>query len=159
LGHPVTADPWSERQSVSHYSRRFPPNHWPSWFTNTIAIWFIVNFVTLVLLIRLTRRLFKTGVVDFEKARAYGERALRTSTRLMIFWSLLFLYGVVQTARGKFPLERAIPAGALLLFFIAPGGSEHRLSPLCSSRKCEYGQFCWCAGNARGRCCDVHCSR
>ena len=39
------------------------------------------------------------------------------------------------------------------------GGSEHRLSPLCSSRKCEHAQFCWCAGNARGRCCDVHCSR
>jgi hypothetical protein len=39
------------------------------------------------------------------------------------------------------------------------GGSEHRLSPLCSSRKCEHSQFCWCAGNARGRCCDVHCSR
>ena len=104
---------------VIYYSQRFPPNHWPSWFTNTIAIWCIVNFVTLMLLMRLTRRLFKTGIVDIEKARAYGERALRTSTRLVIFWSLLFLYGVVQTARGKIPLERAIPAGAFLLFFIA----------------------------------------
>jgi hypothetical protein len=104
---------------VTYYSHRFPPKHWPSWFTNTIAIWFIVNFLTLMLLIRLTRRLFKIGVVDIEKARAYGEKALRTSTRLVIFWSLLFLYGVEQTARGKFPLERAIPAGALLLFFIA----------------------------------------
>jgi hypothetical protein len=64
----------------------------------------------------LTRRLFKTGVVDVEKARAIGERALGTNTRLVTFW---ILYGVVQTARGKFPLERAIPAGAFLLFFIA----------------------------------------
>lgn len=103
---------------VIYYSQRFPPNHWPSWFTNIILVWFIVNFVTLMLLMRLTRRLFKTGVVEIEKARVYGERALRTSTRLVIFWSLLFLYGVVQTARGKFPLERAIPAGAFLLFFI-----------------------------------------
>jgi UDP-N-acetylmuramyl pentapeptide phosphotransferase/UDP-N-acetylglucosamine-1-phosphate transferase len=104
---------------VTYYSQRSPLSHWPSWFSNTIAIWFIVNFVALMLLMRLTRRLFKTGVVDIEKARAYGERALRTSTCLVIFWSLLFLYGVVQTARGKFPLERAIPAGAFLLFFIA----------------------------------------
>jgi hypothetical protein len=54
---------------VIYYSQRFPPNHWPSWLTNTIAIWFIVNFVTLMLLMRLTRRLFKTGVVDVERAR------------------------------------------------------------------------------------------
>ena len=38
---------------VIYYSQRFPPNHWPSWFTNAILIWFIVNFVTLMLLMRL----------------------------------------------------------------------------------------------------------
>jgi len=103
---------------VIYYSQRLPTNHLPSWFTNTILIWFTVNFVTLILLMWLSRRLFKTTVVDVEKARPYVERALRTGTRLVIFWSLLFLYGVVQTARGKFPLERAIPAGAFLLFFI-----------------------------------------
>ena len=45
-------------------------------------------------------------------------KAIRTSACLVIFWSLLFLYGVIQTVRGKIPLERSIPAGAFLLFFI-----------------------------------------
>jgi len=103
---------------VLYYSRRFPPNHWPSWFPNTILIWFIANFLAWVLLERLTRRLFKNQPVDAEKARAAVEKVQRTSIRLVIFWSLLFVYGAVQTARGKFPLERAIPAGAFLIFFI-----------------------------------------
>jgi hypothetical protein len=103
---------------VMYYSRRFPTNQWPSWFTNTIAVWFVANFVAVMLLVRLTRRLFKNQIVDVAKAQAFAEKALRTSTRLVIFWSLLFLFGAVQTVRGKIPLERAIPAGAFLLFFI-----------------------------------------
>jgi di/tricarboxylate transporter len=107
---------------VMYYSRQFPPNQWPSWFTNTIAIWFILNFLAIMLLVRLTRRLFKNQVVDVEKARVLGERALRSNIRLVIFLSLLFLYGVIQTVRGKIPLERAIPAGAFLLFFVGVFG-------------------------------------
>ena len=101
-----------------YYSRQFPSNHFPAWFTNTIAIWFVGNFVAIMLLMRLTRRIFRNQVVDVEKARAVEEKATRTSTRLVIFWSLLFLYGVVETVRGKFPLKRAIPAAALLVLFI-----------------------------------------
>jgi hypothetical protein len=103
---------------VLYYSRRFPSNQWPSWFTNTIAVWFIANFLAFMLLMQLARRLFKSQPVDPEKAMAFAEKAQRTSVRLVVFWILLFLYGTVQTARGKFPLERAIPAGAFLLFFI-----------------------------------------
>lgn len=103
---------------ILYYSRRFPPNHMPSWFTNTMAVWFIANFLALMLLVRLRRRLFKNQPIDAEKARAFAEKAQRTSVRLVIFWCLLFLYGAVLTARGKLPLEWAIPAGAFLLFFI-----------------------------------------
>ena len=103
---------------VIFYSQRFPPNQWPSWFTNTIAVWFIANFIALMFLTRLTKRLFRTEVVNVERAQLFAEKALRTSIRLLIFWSLLFLYGLVQTVQGKFPMERAIPAGAFLLFFI-----------------------------------------
>ena len=71
-----------------------------------------------MLLMRLTRRIFRNQVVDVEKARAVEEKATRTSTRLVIFWSLLFLYGVVEAVRGEFPLKRAIPAAALLVLFI-----------------------------------------
>lgn len=103
---------------VMYYSRQFPPNHWPSWFTNTIAVWFIANFLALMLAMRLTIRLFKNQVVDVAKAHVMAEKSLRTSRRLVTFWSLSFLFGVVQTVRGKIPLERAIPAGAFILFFI-----------------------------------------
>ena len=37
---------------------------------------------------------------------------------LVILWSALFLYGAVGTIHGRFPLSRAIPAGAFLLLFI-----------------------------------------
>lgn len=103
---------------VIYYSRQFPSNQWPTWFTNTIAIWFIANFVAVILLVRLTRRIFGNQVVDVVKARVLEDKAIRINTRLVIFWSLLFLYGVVTTVRGKIPLERAIPAGAFLLLFI-----------------------------------------
>jgi hypothetical protein len=57
-------------------------------------------------------------VDDAERARSVVEKSVRTSTRLVIFWSLPFLYGVKETIQGKFPLSRAIPAGAFLLVFI-----------------------------------------
>jgi hypothetical protein len=104
---------------VIYYSRQFPSNQWPSWFTNTLLIWFVANFVAVMLLVRLTRRLFRDQVIDAEKARVLAEKAVRRSVRLVIFWSLLFLYGVVETVQGKIPLERAVPAGAFLLLFIA----------------------------------------
>jgi hypothetical protein len=103
---------------VTYYSRQFPPNHWPSWFTNTIAVWFIANFLALMLAVRLTRRLFTNQVVDVAKAQVVAQKSLRMSIRLVTFWSVLFLFGAVQTVRGKISLERAIPAGAFILFFI-----------------------------------------
>jgi hypothetical protein len=101
---------------VMYYSRQFPSNQWPSWFTNTIAIWFIANFLALMLLIQLTSRMFRKEVVDAERARVAAAKAARYSTRLVVLWSLFFLYGV--TIQGKVPLERAIPAGAFLVLFI-----------------------------------------
>jgi|ERR1700733_6657468 hypothetical protein len=103
---------------VMYYSQQFPPNHWPSWFTNTIAVWFIANFLALMLAVRLTRRLFANQVVDVAKAQVVSQKSLRMSIRLVSFWSVLFLFATVQTVRGKIPLERAIPAGAFILFFI-----------------------------------------
>jgi hypothetical protein len=103
---------------VIYYSQQFPSNQWPSCFTNTILIWFVANFVAVMLLVRLTRSMFINQVIDAEKARVLAEKAVRRSVRLVIFWSVLFLYGVIQTVRGKIPMERAIPAGAFLLFFI-----------------------------------------
>ena len=89
---------------VIYYWRQFPSNQWPTWFTNTIAAWFIANFVVLMLLMRLTARIFGNQVVDVGKARVLADRAIRTNTRLVIFWTLFFLYGVVKAVQGKVPV-------------------------------------------------------
>src|SRR4051812_47394270 len=103
---------------VVYYSRQFPSGQWPSWLTNTMAIWFIANFLALMLFFRLTRKMFKDSAVNQEKARAVAEKAVRTSIRLLVLWTLFFLYGLAKTVQGTIPLKRAIPAGAFLLFFI-----------------------------------------
>jgi len=59
---------------------------------------------------------------DAEKARAAKERSVRISTILVIVCSLLFLYGLNQTVQGNIPLNRAIPAAVLLLFFVGVFG-------------------------------------
>ncbi len=100
---------------VLYYSPRFPSNQWPAWFTDTIAIWFIANFLILMLL---AKRLFRGQVVEPQRARRASTIAQIVVSYLLIVWSLLFLYGTKETIKGTLPLSRAIPAGAFLLFFI-----------------------------------------
>jgi hypothetical protein len=68
------------------------------------------------------KRISKGQVVDAGKVRSVVEKSVRKSTRLVIFWSVLFLYGVKETIQGKIPLSRAIPAGVFLLVFIGVFG-------------------------------------
>jgi hypothetical protein len=112
---------------VIHYSRKFPSGQWPLWITNTILIWFVANFLAVLFLVRMLQKKFKPTIVDAEKARVISEKARRTSTRLLILWVAFFVYGAVKTLQGAFPLQRAIPAGAFLLFFIGLfGGGIYR---------------------------------
>lgn len=109
---------------VMYFSLRLPQNHWPSWFTNTILIWFVANFLVLMLV---ARRIFKKqGAVE-------PQGAVRTSAKtkpavwimrifasyLVLVWSVLFIIGLTGTIQGKYAPSRALPAGAFLLFFIA----------------------------------------
>jgi hypothetical protein len=100
---------------VLYYSQRFPSNHWPAWFTNTIAVWFIANFLIVMLLVR---RIMRGQKVERRKARRASGISQILSSYLLIVWSVLFLYGAKETVLGEIPLNRAIPAGAFLLFFI-----------------------------------------
>jgi hypothetical protein len=104
---------------VMYYSRRFPSNQWPAWFTNTIAVWFIANFLIITLL---TRRISRGQAVAPQKARVASAIVQIFSSYLLIVWSVLFLYGAKETIQGKLPLNRAIPAGAFLLLFIGVFG-------------------------------------
>jgi hypothetical protein len=100
---------------VMYYSQRFPVDRWPTWFTNTIAVWFIANFLIGTLL---AKRIFRAQVVEPQRARRARTISQIVVSYLLVVWSVLFLYGVKETVQGKLPLNRAIPAGAFLLFFI-----------------------------------------
>jgi hypothetical protein len=101
---------------VAYYSQQFPSNQWPAWFTNTIAVWFIANFLIIMLLVK---RTFRGQAVEPQKVRRASAISQIVSSYLLIVWSVLFLYGAKETIQGEIPLNRAIPAGAFLLFFIA----------------------------------------
>ena len=73
---------------VLYYSQRFPADHWPSWFTDTIAVWFITNFLLLMLL---AKRIFRGQVVEPQRARRASTIAQIVVSYLLIVWGLLFL--------------------------------------------------------------------
>jgi uncharacterized protein YybS (DUF2232 family) len=104
---------------VMYYSRRFPSGQWPTWFTDTMAVWFLANFLLLMLL---AKRIFRGQVGEPQMAQRASSIAKIVGSYLLIVWSLLFLYGAKETVQGKLPLNRAIPAGAFLLFFIGSFG-------------------------------------
>jgi hypothetical protein len=111
---------------VTYWALRFPSGHWPAWLTNTIGLWFTANFLILLLV---ARRIFRGQVVEQEKARRAAAISKSISWYLVILWSLFFLYGTVETIKGKLPLDRAVPAGVFLLFFIGIfGWSLYRTS-------------------------------
>jgi hypothetical protein len=106
---------------VLYFSLRFPPNDWPTWFTNVLGVWFIANFGALYLIVR---RMAKKRPPD-EKSPIQSRKASAgvwivraVGSYLVIQWSIFFLYGVKGTIQGQYPLNRAIPAGTFLLFFI-----------------------------------------
>jgi hypothetical protein len=108
---------------VLYFSRRFPSGHWPPWLGNTILIWFVTNFLVLFLL---AKKMFKAqgigpqnppGVSTKPQINVWIVRIL--ISQLLLLWSFYFLQEVKETVQGKLPMNRAIPAGAFLLFFIA----------------------------------------
>jgi hypothetical protein len=110
---------------IGYFSTQFPSNHVPMWYADTLLVWFTANFLIALLF---GKRIFRGQDVGAEKARAAAATSASVSNRLVIFWILFFLYGVIETARGKIPLNRAIPAGAFLLLFIGIfGWSAYRM--------------------------------
>ena len=107
---------------VMFFSLRFPQNRWPIWFTDTILVWFAANFLILVLV---AKRVFtKQGPQGLQDSpsSAKTKRAIWiariVASYLVIVWSILFINGARGTLEGKYPLNRALPAGVFLLFFI-----------------------------------------
>jgi len=106
-----------------YFSTRFPPNQWPMWFTNVLSVWFLANFVVLFLIgRRLSKKQRPASEIESMPSRKASVRVwiLRIfGSYLVLAWSVFFLLCVNGTIRGEYPLNRAIPAGAFLLFFIS----------------------------------------
>jgi hypothetical protein len=100
---------------VLYFVPKYPSGQLPVWLVDTMAIWLVANFLIIMLLIR---RFSRGQTVDPVKVRIARSKSLGLSTRLVILWILLFLYGVKETIQGKIPLSRAVPAGVFLLIFI-----------------------------------------
>lgn len=107
---------------VLYFSLQFPRGHWPTWFLDSILVWFIANCLIMTLLaLRLAKqRSTEQQAVQGPSARSkVGLWFVRiVFTPLLVLWSVEFLRGVQEVFERKLPLNRAIPAGAFLLFFI-----------------------------------------
>jgi hypothetical protein len=97
-----------------YYGSQFRSAPAPVWFTDTLLIWFTVNFCIAMFAIK---RILRGQVVDAEKAREADGQAVGLATKLVAIWSVFLLFRVKQTVQGKLPLNRAIPAGIFLLFY------------------------------------------
>ncbi len=107
---------------ATFFSLRFQPNHLPPWFGNTLCVWFVANFLILLLV---AKKLFKKQSIAEEKTSVLSPKKSRylwitrgITGYLVLIWTVLFVKGVIGTVRGEYEPVRAIPAGIFLLFFI-----------------------------------------
>lgn len=103
---------------VIYFGMHFQHAPAPTWFTNTLMTWFAANFSIFVLFARRLRG----PSVPTEEQRALSANWARLGARLILLWVGLFVYVLIMTLQGKIPLNRALPAGAFLLFFIGTFG-------------------------------------
>lgn len=92
------------------------------WFTNLLLVWFLANVVVVYLVSRtLAKRQLPEAGKSLTQSRKSNVRVWivrMVGSYLVIVWTVLFFHGVKGTIQGEYPLVRAIPAGAFLLFFI-----------------------------------------
>lgn len=100
---------------VIYFGTHYPSGHWPNWFANTMLAWFAANFLIVAVA---AKRIFKGAPANPEQAQAARAVWGAGYAWLLVVWILLFLLGTAATIAGKIPLQRGIPAGAFLLFFI-----------------------------------------
>jgi hypothetical protein len=84
---------------VMFYSQRFPSNQWPAWFINTIAVWFIANFLIIMLVVK---RIFRGRAVQPQKDRRASAIVQFVGLYLLIVWSGFFLTGRKKPYRESF---------------------------------------------------------
>jgi hypothetical protein len=100
---------------VLYFAVRLPQRSLPTWLLYFGGLYI---FGSVVLVVVVGRRISQDAAQSSEKSQAAPRWVRGRATSLVAFWSALFFYGAYKTLRGDFPLERALPAGAILLAFI-----------------------------------------
>jgi hypothetical protein len=98
-----------------------PPNSarpFPNWFPMAAGTYMLVAMFLGTLISRRINR-SNTAAPQSRQTLANISLAKGNSMALVTAWSLFFVYGAYETLIGRIPIQRAIPAGALLLGFIA----------------------------------------
>ena len=101
---------------ILYVSLKYPQNAWPDWTRLGLPLWFFSIILIPGIVSWILSRSEKP--VDSEKSRAALKKTATYSMRLVILWSLLFLYGLLQVVRGKIPFKTALISGLGLSVFI-----------------------------------------
>src|SRR5690349_2423880 len=98
---------------AAYFGLQLPNRPLPAWFPYFGAAYlFGTILVVAVAAPRLSRG---TTPVQQNINQAPSQNAAQGAVVLVLFWCGLFIYGAYRTMKGAFPLERAIPAGVILL--------------------------------------------
>jgi len=100
---------------VLYFAFRLPQQSLPTWLLYFGSVYI---FGSIVLVVAVGRRIARDTAQNSETSQAASRWVRGRATSLVALWSVLFLYGAYKTLRSDFPLERALPAGAILLAFI-----------------------------------------
>lgn len=117
---------------VMYFALQLPNRPLPTWFPYFGAAYL---FGTILIVAVAAPRLSRgTTPVQQNINQLPSQNAAQGALVLVLFWCGLFIYGAYRTMRGDVPLERAIPAGAILLaaiglfswLLVRNGGSQRR---------------------------------
>jgi hypothetical protein len=98
---------------VVFFASSLPQQPLPRWFPYFGACYI---FASILLASIMGRRIARNAPQQSSPKSQAASRWVRGRVIGLIgFWSLLLLYGAYRTLNGDFPLERAIPAGGILL--------------------------------------------
>lgn len=92
----------------------------PTWFPYFAMSYFLGTILLVSVVGRRIARSAEANSTPKAKLRPAVRIAMRAwAGYLIAAWCIFFLYGAVETLRGKLEWQRALPAGAFLLIFIA----------------------------------------
>ena len=104
---------------VMHIQSHPNEQPFPTWF----PYFGMAYFLGTILLVSAVSRRFARSAEANSAPQVKPRPAVRIAIRawagyLIAVWCIFLLYGAVETVRGKFEWQRALPAGAFLLTFI-----------------------------------------